>query len=73
MVLNASENSEGSCLRMWMSDTSQSESALNLGFIDQNPNLIRHFTVFRAPLGVDMTAEVKAAAIRLRSFKIKIS
>lgn len=52
---------------------SQSESALNSGFIDQNPNLIQHLTVFRAPLGVDMTAEVKAAAIRLPSFKMKIS
>lgn len=52
---------------------SQSESALNSGFIDQNPNLMHYFTVFRAPLGVDMTAEVKAAAIRLPSLKMEIS
>lgn len=42
------------------------------GFNDENQNLLQH-TVFRAPLGVDITAEVRAAAIRLPSVKMKIS
>lgn len=78
-VLNAWEKGKGYCLQMWMSAMSQSRSTLNqrFHFLFQCkiPIFYHELTLMvysRARLGVDMTAEVKAAAIRLPSVRMKI-
>lgn len=75
-ALNAWEKGKGYCLRTWMSATSRSTSAADCGLIPlsccpHQPWLMVALCC-RAPLGVDLTAEVKAAAIKLPAVRMKI-